>query len=371
MSQPSETNPSISTAESQLHPLPRNHKKLKPAQLDIDDPTVGSFIYIPQDDESKILDPKPPSHEILRLGNAQESILILNDYKSASPAASDPAGAAPIILPNVSSDNTSEKVNLSGLNSSQAEIQQQEISPAAPVPSGASAPSEKVLKSQATNEKSNQTVQNLSDDDLALVVSCPLESITNATQVSVLVGLNPDAFEILESQSQVATIADLASLPTSKPTAFEFMKEIGVPPDISHLAKLAQRLLERAAELRKIRSSPPVLPPVALSIPMADSASKQSESSQKSRQNLDSSTSIKNQSISIIDGIKEGEADQFLEAHALIQTIGQLADFPVAFPGLYQVMKDSGAIPKLESFVLAAQMLVKTVASLPTAPEMK
>jgi hypothetical protein len=74
---------------------------------------------------------------------------------------------------------------------------------------------------------------------------------------------------------------------------------------------------------------------------------------------------------SILDGIKEGEADKFLEAHAMIQTIGQLADFPVSFPGLYQVMKDSTAIPKLESFVLAAQMLVKTVANLPTAPEMK
>jgi hypothetical protein len=299
MSNNTETNPSTSTAVSQSY-LPRNHKKLKPAQLDIDDPTVGSFIYIPEDDESKILDPKPPSHEILRLGNAQESILILNDYKSASPAAPDASGAAPIILPKVSSLDTSEKNNLGGLNSSSAEIRHPQISSSAPVLSGASAVDEKAHKSQVKNEKVDQTVQNLSDDDLALVVSCPLESITNNTQVSVLVGLNPDAFEILESQSQVATLADLASLPSSKPTAFEFMKEIGVPPDILHLTQLAQRLLERSAELRKSLSSVPVLPALAISVPVIDLTLSSPQSSQISHQRLDSSTSIKNQSIRFV-----------------------------------------------------------------------
>lgn len=60
-----------------------------------------------------------------------------------------------------------------------------------------------------------------------------------------------------------------------------------------------------------------------------------------------------------MEEILVGDAHKFLEAHAFIHTIGQLADFPSQFPGMFQVLKDSRALPGLDGFVMAAQLLCK------------
>lgn len=228
--------PSQLSSDSELR-LPSNHRRLKPSQLEIDDPTVGSFIYLSKDADSPTTRKNAgPSHEIVHFGKSQESILILNDYKSAPSVATDGNSVPPIIVP-----AGSEKVVPE--NSLAAPL-------ALSVASNSVKADENTSKAIGAAHQASPTALPLGDDDLSLLVTCPLAQVLETSPIRILVGLSSDSFEILEIQSGVTTLGDLASLPLSKATKYDFMKEIGVPPDIQHLVLLAQGLIARAKALR-------------------------------------------------------------------------------------------------------------------------
>lgn len=69
----------------------------------------------------------------------------------------------------------------------------------------------------------------------------------------------------------------------------------------------------------------------------------------------------------IIEGMEDNKAHLFLQAHAFIHTVDELATFPKRFPGIYQILLESNAIANLDAYVKTAQVLISTSSKVPIA----
>lgn len=163
--------------------LPPSHRRVKTS-----DPDWGSFVYLPSPEPQPAIVPTPsiPSHELARVANAQESILIVNDYRHVQPQPE----SAPLLKqpPATSLPDVPEFVVINGAASVSGSQSSQNSRGILTEPSAAGPPKSETLPQVSPASKVHDTaVDDAAEEDiLALKRESPLSSSTGSRSGSIV-----------------------------------------------------------------------------------------------------------------------------------------------------------------------------------------
>jgi hypothetical protein len=71
-----------------------------------------------------------------------------------------------------------------------------------------------------------------------------------------------------------------------------------------------------------------------------------------------SQISLTDSNLRVIDGLGADGKGPFITKHAYIYTVGELAEFPVKFPAIYAMLKETGLMNDLDNYIDRAKELI-------------
>jgi len=163
------------------------------------------------------------------------------------------------------------------------------------------------------------------------------EKVTRETSIGVLEGLDEVMVEILQAQAQLSTIGDFASLPTVHPDTYSFLVDTGLIPGIQQLIQNCSNLMTFYNQNIQIPS--PIVVNQENTVVIVPEPQEE-ETREELLINPFGYVEIFRQ----IEGIKEDNLVTWLHKNAYIFTLGELAHFPVDYPGIYSQLKIFGGL---------------------------
>eukprot|EP01129_Flabellula_baltica_P001078 TRINITY_DN10993_c0_g1_i1.p1 TRINITY_DN10993_c0_g1~~TRINITY_DN10993_c0_g1_i1.p1 ORF type:complete len:204 (+),score=29.29 TRINITY_DN10993_c0_g1_i1:57-668(+) len=154
------------------------------------------------------------------------------------------------------------------------------------------------------------------------------DDINGESSIYVVNGLEDFVCETL-AEGGVNCLRDFSVLDTQFKTTYDFIKSSDMIPNIDDLILKSKEFVKESVPLLEVDDDI-----------------------------TGNRHPLYNSPLTIIDDITEHGVASTLYSHAYINTVGELAEFPQKFPGMYRILSDSKFVPDLDVYITKAQELL-------------
>jgi hypothetical protein len=285
-----------------------------------------SFIYVPSPVSTPSLGSKmgqtgEEKHELITIANSRTKVLVIPDYVHNSNLDDSPTTSkAPTVI-----EANSLLANKNELSKEAVEKSKESV----------------VSKSLPTSSKSE-----------SFPSSSPIIQPKQLTLDSFLTDvefLQPLMLEILDVQGPIKTVEEFLDLKRTHNFLHSFLKEAGIAPHVDDLIERVRARLPSPTSSAEQKVSEKVEEKIIEEVVKEPII----EDEHKPKKN-----EVEGFPIGVIDGLGADGKGPFITKHAYIYTVGELAAFPIKFPSIYAMLKETGLMTDLDAYIERAKELI-------------